>query len=289
MKNDEIKPNVSIGMPVFNGAKTIKKAIDSILAQTFEDFELLISDNASDDETENICKRFANQDSRIRYVRQKMNVGVYGNFDYVMSQAKKKYFMFAAADDWRSPNFLELNVSALESNSKYVASTSPNCHEGDEKNYNKYIDFSLEGSSKERFAKFLQNAWHSHAIFFSLIRTEIIQEYKYLDFSYVGADWSVILFLCSKGEINRTKNGLIVFGRQGVSMSKNPWKDFRNKSIEFFIPLYEFSKYALSLMTNLKYFDWLHVFVKLLKVNVQAMLDHYEIIIKGRRIDESDK
>ena len=146
--NKKIKPEVSIGMPVFNGAKTIEKAINSILAQTFEDFELLISDNASDDETENICKRFANQDSRIRYVRQKMNVGVYGNFNYVMSQAKKKYFMLAAADDWRSPNFLELNVSALESNSKYIASTSPNCHEGDEKKYNKYIDFSLEGSSK---------------------------------------------------------------------------------------------------------------------------------------------
>ena len=90
--NKKIKPEVSIGMPVFNGAKTIKKAINSILAQTFEDFELLISDNASDDETENICKRFANQDSRIRYVRQKMNLGVYGNFDYVMSQAKKKIF-----------------------------------------------------------------------------------------------------------------------------------------------------------------------------------------------------
>ena len=289
MKNDEIKPNVSIGMPVFNGAKTIEKAINSILAQTFEDFELLISDNASDDETENICKRFANLDKRIRYVRQKVNLGIYGNFNYVMSQAKKKYFMLAAADDWHSPNFLELNVAALESNSKYVASTSPNCHEGDEKNYNKYTDFSLKGSSKERFAKFLQNAWFSHGIFFSLMRTEVIKEYKYLDFSYAGADWSCNFYLCSKGEINRTKEGLIVFGKYGVSKSKNPWKDFRNKSIEFFIPLYEFSKYALSLMKHLKYNEWIYVFVKLLKVNVQAMLDHYEIIIKGRRIDESDK
>jgi len=281
MKDEAIKPNVSIGMPVFNGAKTIEKAINSILAQTFEDFELLISDNASDDETENICKRFANLDRRIRYVRQKMNVGIYGNFNYVMSQAKKKYFMLAAADDWRSPNFLELNVAALESNSKYVASTSPNCHEGDEKNYNKYIDFSLEGSSKERFAKFLQNAWYSHGIFYSLMRTEVIQKYKYLKLSYAGSDWSCNFYLCSKGEINRTKEGLIVFGRFGLSMSKNPWKDFRNKSIEFFIPLYEFSKYALSLMKYLKYNEWPYVFVKLLKVNVQAMRSFYKITIKN--------
>tara|TARA_B100001057_G_C22718245_1_gene898621 strand:+ start:156 stop:1025 length:870 start_codon:yes stop_codon:yes gene_type:complete len=289
MKNDEIKPNVSIGMPVYNGAKTIKKAIDSLLAQTFKDFELIISDNASDDETENICRKFVSKDSRIHYIRQDKNIGLYQNENFLLGKAAGKYFMFAADDDWRSPEFLEVNVSALERNKKFVASTSPNCHEGEEKNPKKYINFNIEGNPKERFVKFLQNAWFSHAIFFSLIRTEIIQEYKYLDFSYAGADWSVDFFLCSKGEINRTKEGLIVFGRYGVSTSKNPWKDFRNKSIEFFIPLYEFTKYALSLMKNLKYLDWLHVFVKLLKVNVQAMLDHYEIIIKGRTIDESDK
>lgn len=276
----KIKPEVSIGMPVFNGAKTIEKAINSILTQTFEDFELLISDNASNDETKNICEKFAHQDHRIRYVRQSMNMGVYGNFQYVMKQAKKKYFMLAAADDWRSPNFLELNISALESNSKYVASTSPNCHEGDENNKNKHIDFSLVGSTKERFAKFLQNAWYSHGIFYSLMRTEVIQKYKYLNLSYAGADWSCNFYLCSKGEINRTKKGLIVFGKHGVSMSKNPWKDYRNKSIEFFIPLYEFTKYALRLMKHLKYIDWIYVFVKLLKVNIQATRNHFDIVIK---------
>ena len=281
MENDEIKPNVSIGMPVYNGAKTIKKAIDSLLAQTFKDFELIISDNASDDETENICRKFVSKDSRIHYIRQDKNIGLYQNENFLLGKAVGKYFMFAAVDDWRSPEFLEVNVSALERNKKFVASTSPNCHEGEENNPKKHINFNIEGNPKERFVKFLQNAWFSHGIFFSLMRTEVIKEYKYLDFSYAGADWSVDFFLCSKGEINRTKEGLIVFGKFGVSMSKNPWKDFRNKSIEFFIPLYEFSKYAFSLMTNLKYFDWLHVFIKLLKVNVQAMRSYYKITIKN--------
>ena len=289
MKDEVIKPKVIIGMPVFNGARTIEKAINSLLAQTFQNFELIISDNASDDETANICQRFANKDARIYYIRQIKNIGIYGNFNFLLGKATGKYFMLSASDDWRSPEFLEVNVSALDSNQKFVASTSPNCHEGEENNPKKIIDFNIEGTPKERFVKFLQNAWFSHAIFYSLIRTEIIQEYKNLDFSYAGADWSVDFFLCSKGEINRTKEGLIVFGKFGISMSENPWKDFRNKSIEFFIPLYEFSKYALSLMKNLKYLDWFYVFVKLLKVNVKAMLDHYEIIIKGRTIDESDK
>ena len=271
----DLNPKVTIGMPAYNGAKTIEKAINSLLAQTFKDFELIISDNASDDETENICRRYALKDSRIHYLRQNKNIGAHANFNFLISKATEKYFMWAADDDWRSPEFLEVNVSALESNLKFVASTSPNCFKGEENKYDKYVNFSLEGTPKERYVNFLQNAWHSHGIFYSLIRTEIIENYKNFVFSYAGCDWSFDLFLCSKGEINRAKEGLTIFGRFGLSMSKNPWKDLRNKPIEFFIPLYEFTKYALVLMKNLRYYDWLHVFVKLLKVNIQAIIDNF--------------
>ena len=71
MNIGEIKPKVSIGLPVYNGEKTIKKSINSLLSQTFRDFELIISDNASDDETSNICKGFSLKDPRIKYIRQK--------------------------------------------------------------------------------------------------------------------------------------------------------------------------------------------------------------------------
>jgi glycosyltransferase involved in cell wall biosynthesis len=275
-----MKPKVSIGMPVYNGEKTIEKAIKSLLAQTFKDFELIISDNGSDDKTQDICKRFALQDKRICYVRQSKNIGLYKNYNFLINIAKGKYFMWAADDDWRSPEFLEANVFALESNLKFVASTSPNCFEGDENNSNNYIDFNLEGTLEERFSKFLQNAWYSHGIFYSLMRTKPVKKDVVLNFSYAGTDWSFIIFLLSKGEINRTKRGLTVLGVHGVSMGKNPWKVFRNKPIEFFIPLYEFSKYALGLMKNLKYYEWAYVFVKLLKVNFQAMRDSYPRTIK---------
>jgi len=276
----DLNPKVTIGMPAYNGAKTIEKAINSLLAQTFKDFELIISDDASDDETENICQRYALKDSRIIYVRQAQNLGELPNSKFLLDKAKGKYFMWAADDDWRSPEFLEVNVSALDSNLKFVASTSPNCFEGEENKYDKYVNFSLEGTPKERYVNFLQNAWHSHGIFYSLIRTEIIENYKNFVFSYAGCDWSFDLFLCSKGEINRAKVGLTIFGRFGLSMSKNPWKEFRNKPIEFFIPLYEFTKYALVLMKNLKYNEWSHIFVKLLKVNIQAMRSNYQKTIK---------
>lgn len=281
MKAKEIKPKVTIGMPVYNAEKTIKKAITSLLAQTFRNFELIISDNASDDETANICKRFALKDRRVHYLRQSKNLGASANFNFLLSQIKGKYFMFAASDDWRSPEFLEANVSALDSNLKFIASTSPNCFEGEKKNSSKYVKFSLMGTHKERFAKFLQNAWQSHGIIYSLIRAEVIKNQKNFFFSpNIADDWSKNFFLLSKGEINRTQQGLIVFGKYGVSMSKNPWKVFRNKSIESFIPLYEFSKYALGLMKNLKYYEWLYVFAKLVKLNLQATKSSYMMTIK---------
>jgi glycosyltransferase involved in cell wall biosynthesis len=93
-------PKVSIGMPVYNGADFIRRALDSVMCQTFTDFELIISDNASDDETEIICREYAAKDNRISYFRQKTNIGGTDNFRFVLNKAKSSYFCFLAHDDW---------------------------------------------------------------------------------------------------------------------------------------------------------------------------------------------
>jgi glycosyltransferase involved in cell wall biosynthesis len=97
---------VSIGMPVYNGAKYLREAIDSILAQAFGDFELIISDNGSEDDTEAICRQCAERDRRIRYIRQSENKGASWNFRHVLNLSRGEYFMWAADDDWRYPSFL---------------------------------------------------------------------------------------------------------------------------------------------------------------------------------------
>lgn len=86
-------------MPVYNGGPTICKALDSLLAQTCTEFELIISDNASTDSTSDICKQYAQQDKRIKYTRQSTNKGVLFNFNFVLDRAKSDYFMWAACDD----------------------------------------------------------------------------------------------------------------------------------------------------------------------------------------------
>ena len=93
-------------MPVYNGELFIREALNSLLNQTFTDFELVISDNASTDGTEMICQEYADKDKRIRYVRQVQNRGATANFQFVLDAAVGKYFMWAAADDLQSSNFL---------------------------------------------------------------------------------------------------------------------------------------------------------------------------------------
>ncbi|MHB1620727.1 MAG: glycosyltransferase family 2 protein [Sulfuricella sp.] len=110
-------PKVSIGMPVYNGEKFIFEALDSLIAQTFTDFELIISDNASTDGTEAICREYAARDPRIRYVRQSENRGPVANFQFVLDEAAGKYFMWAAADDEWSPTFVSECCTVLENDS----------------------------------------------------------------------------------------------------------------------------------------------------------------------------
>ncbi len=102
-------------MPVYNGERFVREALDSLLAQTFTDFELLISDNASTDGTEMICREYADRDPRIRFVRQVENIGALANFEFVMRQARGEYFMWAASDDLEaSSDYLLELVAAIK-------------------------------------------------------------------------------------------------------------------------------------------------------------------------------
>lgn len=107
---------VFIGMPVYNGSRFIKEAIDSLLNQSFSDFTLFISDDDSKDNTENICRNFAKNDIRIEYYRQKENLGLFNNFKFVLDKADAEYFMWSAQDDIREKDYLKVCIEHLESN-----------------------------------------------------------------------------------------------------------------------------------------------------------------------------
>lgn len=111
--NGKRKPKVSIGLPVYNGANYLREALDSLLGQTFRDFELIISDNASTDATREIILEYQQRDSRIRYVQQESNIGASKNFLSVLAMAETELFMWASHDDIWAPNWLEVLISNL--------------------------------------------------------------------------------------------------------------------------------------------------------------------------------
>lgn len=108
------KPRVSIGMPVYNGAQHIREAVDSILDQSFADFEFVICDNASTDRTDEICREFASRDARIRYFRNEKNLGAAANFNKVFEQSVGEYFKWMSHDDILAPEYLQRCVETLD-------------------------------------------------------------------------------------------------------------------------------------------------------------------------------
>ncbi|HBE43981.1 MAG TPA: hypothetical protein DDW17_00665 [Deltaproteobacteria bacterium] len=157
MKNES--PLVSIGLPVYNGEKYIRQALDSLLAQDFEDFELIISDNASEDATAEICKQYLEKDDRIKYYRNEINIGGVANFNKLIEYANATYFMWASHDDIWEPFYVSRLVKRLESHESIVLvfSDFDNIDEDGKqiRVYPKILKLTSSGTKFKRLYKFI--------------------------------------------------------------------------------------------------------------------------------------
>src|SRR5262245_55195681 len=115
MGHSAVVPRLSIGVPVYNGQRFLRATLDSLLAQTFTDFELIICDNASTDGTEAICREYAARDPRVTYVRHDRNLGPAPNYNACFAHARGELFKWAAADDVVEPKFLQRCIEMLDS------------------------------------------------------------------------------------------------------------------------------------------------------------------------------
>ncbi len=198
----ESLPLVSIGMPVYNGEEYICDALNSLLDQIFFNFELIISDNASNDKTESICREYAQRDARIIYFRQKENLGAAANFQFVLDHAHTSLFMWAAYDDVWANNYL-MDATALLGD-KNIAFVFPTFSVRSIKlNIGKKFDGEIFGfinsmDRKQRVLHFLALHHDSHKcnIVYSLFRTEFLRTaLKIQDIGNDGALGAVILGL----------------------------------------------------------------------------------------------
>jgi glycosyltransferase involved in cell wall biosynthesis len=121
---------VSIGLPVRNGEQTVGRAIRTVLDQDYTHLELVISDNASDDGTEEICRELARSDPRVRYIRQPENIGLIPNFYAVLNEGRGTYFKWMGHDDWLAPTFVRRCVEVLDDDHSLILVTTRQGHVG---------------------------------------------------------------------------------------------------------------------------------------------------------------
>ncbi|OKH23045.1 hypothetical protein NIES593_11345 [Hydrococcus rivularis NIES-593] len=190
------KPRVSMGIPVYNGENFLREVLDSLLAQTFEDFELIISDNASSDRTEEICRSYAAKDKRIRYHRQEINRGPAWNFNRVFELAQGEYFKWVAHDDIYAPEFLAKCVEVLDRDDSVVLCYAKTKFIDSEGKILKEYDYQIATDSPqpaERYRSLVLVNHRKHAAveIFGLIRSDALKKTPLLGY-YARGD-SVLL------------------------------------------------------------------------------------------------
>ena len=198
-------PVVTIGMPVYNGARYIELALQSILGQTFRNFELIISDNASTDATESICRRYAETDQRIRYHRNERNLGAAANYNRVIHLARGRYFRHAAHDDVLAPTNIERCTAVLEANPDVVLAYPRMIMIDAAGEQIETREHSLELDDARPSARFAKYAYQCDEgsmcdPVFGLFRTSALRETALLG-AYIAADMILLGEIALRGRI----------------------------------------------------------------------------------------
>lgn len=198
-------PLVSIGLPVYNGELFVARALESVLAQDFADFEIVICDNASQDRTAEICTAYAERDSRVRLYRNLQNIGLAGNFNRTFELSHGKYFKWAAHDDWHAPESLRLTVALLEANPTAVAcSTGVAIVDEHGTEFDRWVP-SVDLLAPGRRARFHRLIWtlgETHLLY-GLLRSSALRQTPLMQ-SFLASDRTLLAELSLLGPIVHT-------------------------------------------------------------------------------------
>ncbi len=200
-------PKVSIGLPVYNGERFLQQALDSILSQTFTDFDVLLYDNASTDSTERLCREYAARDPRIRYRRHDVNLGAGRNYNLTFLDSTGEYFKWAAHDDIMAPTFLEKCVAVLDAHPEVVVAFPKMVDIDDAGNHmpervTSHIPRAERGASVSAYTRFRNLIRLDYTIeeIFGLIRSNILRKTK-LFLSYSDSDRNLLAELALYGPL----------------------------------------------------------------------------------------
>lgn len=283
------RPKLSIGMPIYNAELFLRKKLDSLLSQTFTDFELIISDNASTDTSTKICEEYLRKDKRIRYFRQEKNMGVTWNFNFVLQQAKSEYFSWAAADDITLPTFLERNINILESKKNVIASISKiqpyelksenvhiNAIDSKFRNFIKKLRksfktmgvYPIHGTYEDKVGIYLRKS--TCEIIYGVFRTEKLL-CSIIDKSFVGNDWATLLNVLKYGDFDVIDEVLMYEFEGGITSGGiiNSARYFNHNLLAIIFPWYPLTFWCAKNLGNKIFLKNIDFFFKL---NVEGIV-----------------
>lgn len=192
---------VTIGIPVRNGGEQLRIALDSVLAQTHRNITVLISDNCSTDNTCEIAEEYAARDYRVKLVRQPVNLGICGNFRYLLHAATSPYFMWACHDDRWSPTFIEKNLANLKTDPEAIGSVSRVILINPEgKRSVARGTAALPGDGTARVKAFLDHPSEASR-FYAVFQTKALQDSFPDDIDVFGYDYVILAMALMKGKI----------------------------------------------------------------------------------------
>ena len=277
----KLNEKVTIGLPVYNGEKFIHKCLDSLLNQTFENFVIIISDNASTDNTKKICQEYSQKDKRIQYIRQEKNIGLLPNFNFVLEQSNSEFFMWMGVDDYILPDYIKKNMDILVSNSNVVGSVSKiKPYNFSDSSINKidsrFIDFtkklrnrfkklnafSISGNYDQKVRNYLTGS--TCQVIYGIFRTEKLQK-SIIPSLFVGLDWAEMLNILKFGDIH-VINEVLMYEFEGGRSSSGILhisKTYNPNTFSVIFPWYPFTNTCLKILGLKLFVKNLDYFIKL--------------------------
>ena len=197
-------PLVSIGLPTFNGAKSLARAINSALNQDYQNIELVISDNASSDDTEAVCRDAANRDKRIKYLCQETNVGPIANFRDVLSRSTGQFFMWLADDDWLDSSYVGRCAEFLSEHADYslVCGKAKYFRDGKPESDGTFSNI-LHENGRARILDYYAKVWDNGELY-GMMRRAQISDLKLKN--TMGGDWLFTAAVAFRGKVGMLKD-----------------------------------------------------------------------------------
>lgn len=226
--DDLARPIVSVGVPVRNGASTLARALASVLTQSFKRIEVIVSDNCSTDDTPHIIAA-ASGDPRVRAFRQERPLTGTENFRFVFGQARGEYFMWAAHDDWRTPDYVEALLGALQSNAEAVlasgeALSCPDANLGFAFPADPFF-CDVDTLRMPLFARLRKQAQRGCVHIYGLIRVDSLQGYPWYT-PRLSPDRPLLNWLAAQGPFVRAEAGRLLYFNPGKSHQQSAEENF---------------------------------------------------------------